>query len=72
MAAARTLALELADNAPLTIAGAKTIINALTTGQGTLDPRIADAAIDRAIGSRDYAEGRRAFAEKRRPKFTGE
>ena len=29
------------------------------------------AAIDRAVGSRDNAEGRRAFAENRRPKFTG-
>lgn len=72
LAAARASALALADNAPLSIAGAKGILNALTTGQGTLDASRAEAAIDRAVGSRDYAEGRRAFAEKRAPKFTGE
>ena len=72
MAAARQFALEMADNAPLSIAGAKTILNGLTSGSGTLRSGEVDALIDHAIASQDYLEGRRAFAEKRQPRFTGE
>lgn len=70
-AAAGAFLADLADNAPLSIAGAKFILNGLAIGESPLDPAAAQAVIDRASESDDYREGREAFAEKRRPAFTG-
>lgn len=56
-------------SAPLTIAGAKYILNGLTLGG--FDPAEADRLIDEASASHDYQEGRAAFAEKRTPDFRG-
>lgn len=72
MARARGLAVAMADNAPLSIAGAKEILSDLSMGPGMLDLNRADAIIDRAADSYDYREGRVAFAEKRAPRFKGE
>jgi enoyl-CoA hydratase/carnithine racemase len=69
--AAQDFAGGLARNAPLSIAGAKLMLNALAMGHGALDPAEAQAVIDRAGDSEDYREGRRAFAEKREPAFKG-
>lgn len=69
--AARAYLLNLATNAPLSIGGAKAILTGLSMGPGALDGAAADRLIDAAADSSDYEEGRRAFAEKRPPRFEG-
>ena len=65
----RKVALELAANAPMTIAASKAVINALAEPSG--DFSAAETAVARCMKSEDYVEGRRAFMEKRAPAFTG-
>ena len=61
----------LIENAPLAIANSKTIIEEYVKAAGLPDHKAMDAAIDRAARSADYEEGRRAFMEKRKPRFQG-
>ncbi|MCC8936235.1 enoyl-CoA hydratase/isomerase family protein [Bradyrhizobium sp. Arg68] len=61
----------LAVNAPLSIAGAKYMLNGLSSDIGELDPAAVQRLIDEASDSEDFKEGRRAFAEKRSPRFRG-
>lgn len=61
----------LAANAPLSIAGAKYMLNRLAMGNGALDPAAAQRLIDEASDSEDFKEGRRALAQKRSPQFRG-
>ncbi len=69
-AIATALARTIAANAPLTIKAAKSAIRALTTGDPDLRAK-AEALYAAADASADYAEGRKAFAEKRPARFTG-
>lgn len=71
MIAARGFAKLLASNAPLSISGAKYILNGVAMGRGALDSDLAEELIAAAGKSNDYQEGRKAFAEKREPQFQG-
>jgi enoyl-CoA hydratase/carnithine racemase len=61
----------VAGNAPLSIAAAKGMINALSGISGDHRPDALAALADACFDSDDYKEGRRAFLEKRPPQFSG-
>ncbi|GAB5377887.1 MAG: enoyl-CoA hydratase-related protein [Acuticoccus sp.] len=61
----------LCDNAPLTLTAAKVALRAVADGANPALMEEAWRLVDLADASDDYAEGRRAFAEKRTPRFLG-
>jgi len=61
----------LCENAPLSIANTKTILEEYVKSSGAPDAVRMRAAIERCAKSDDYKEGRRAFMEKRKPRFEG-
>jgi enoyl-CoA hydratase/carnithine racemase len=69
--AVRALAEEIAANAPLTMRAAKLAVDELTRHPEHPDTETLDAAVKACFESADYAEGRRAFLEKRKPLFHG-
>jgi enoyl-CoA hydratase len=73
---ALTLALDIAANAPLAVRGMKRILQILEgTHERGLSPEERTEISDlrrRAFESADLREGRRAFEERRPPRFTGE
>ena len=69
-AQALALAATIAANAPLTVAAAKSAIQAALDPDPTACER-ADRAARDCFGSADYAGGRAAFAEQRPPRFRG-
>jgi enoyl-CoA hydratase/carnithine racemase len=68
---ARALAAGIADNAPLSLAGSKLVLEALAAGSTAARRAEIAASIEGAMNSADYREGARAFLEKRKPAFTG-
>ncbi|MEC9293834.1 MAG: enoyl-CoA hydratase [Chloroflexota bacterium] len=61
----------IADNAPLTVKAAKAAVNEGTKNSGERDLDRIAALVEACFNSDDYKEGRRAFMEKRPPRFQG-
>jgi enoyl-CoA hydratase/carnithine racemase len=61
----------IADNAPLTLAAIKRAFLDYEKDFPARDLSHAQALIDACFRSEDYHEGRKAFAEKRKPRFKG-
>ena len=60
---------KIAENAPLSIRASKTMVSEITGGAP--DVALCEEMIRICSDSNDFAEGRKAFAEKRPPVFTG-
>lgn len=67
----RALADMIAANAPLAVYAAKRCIDEFLRAPENPDIGALDKLVEACFESEDYAEGRTAFAEKRKPKFRG-
>lgn len=70
-ATVQEMARTIADNAPLTVRAAKLVVGELLKDAQDRDVAATERAVDACFKSNDYKEGQAAFAEKRKPRFTG-
>lgn len=61
----------IAGNAPMTVASIKTIVGEIVKDESKRDLDWCERSVDQCFNSDDYREGRTAFMEKRKPRFTG-
>jgi enoyl-CoA hydratase/carnithine racemase len=61
----------IAENAPLTIATIKAVAREIGKSPAERDVAKLERMVEACFASNDYIEGRRAFMEKRKPRFTG-
>ena len=72
--AAMAWAVELAANAPLSVTGNKRVLRALLGAEGALEPSVEAELValrEACFASADFAEGVRAFGEKRLARWQG-
>lgn len=67
----RAVAASIAENAPLSVIAAKAMIDEIVKDPKARDMEKVRAVRKACLESADFAEGRRAFNEKRKPKWTG-
>ncbi|RJP60006.1 MAG: enoyl-CoA hydratase [Deltaproteobacteria bacterium] len=73
LSATYDLAREIIENAPLSVSGAKILINKSVSSPMPTpeDEAMAEELINRCFSSEDLKEGQKAFKEKRKPVFRG-
>jgi enoyl-CoA hydratase len=67
----RDFAETITANAPLSVRASKLTINHILRGEAARDAGLMEKLTKECFNSADYAEGRRAFMEKRKPVFVG-
>jgi enoyl-CoA hydratase len=61
----------ISGNAPITVNSVKFIVGQAVKDADKRDLKACEDWVSRAFASKDYVEGRQAFMEKRKPRFTG-